>query len=79
MMNGKFKLLTNVAIAVTGIIAFSNLIFFDSNLLDILGLILFGIVTLLVVFETYKEKKIVSVFMILIFIYMFVAWGSPSI
>ncbi|WP_430789112.1 hypothetical protein VBD025_02810 [Virgibacillus flavescens] len=79
MMNGKFKLLTNVAIAVTGIIAFSNLIFFDSNQLDVLGLILFGIVTLLVVFETYKEKKIVSVFMILIFIYMFVAWGSPSI
>lgn len=74
MKNKKMAFVTNILLTITGVVAFSNLIFIDSDQLNLLGLVLYGLVTLLLVIENYKEKKVFSIVLILVFIYLCLAY-----
>lgn len=62
----------------TAILAITNFIFFESDKLGTISLVLFGIVILLTIWEN-KGKKLICLLLIVTYLYLIYAWYSPMI
>lgn len=77
MVTKKINFWANALLLLAGIVVFSNLLIIKSDVWGLVGLILYGGATLLLVIVNYKKQKIFSIVLVVVFIYLILAYLFP--